>query len=239
MNNPSKIAIIVTCLFTMAVTIASAGTKITSRDEVVTENIPRPGTIWVYDFAATAADIPDESALAGQVEDTASQTPEHIAEGRKLGDEIAAELVKEILKMGMPAEYAMTGTKPQVNDLVIRGYLISFHEGDEKKRVGIGFGSGSADLKAAAEGFQMTPQGLRKLGSGTADASGGGKTPGVGVGALTLVATHNPAGLIISTGMKVYGEKSGKNTVEGKAEQMAKEIADVLKKRFEQEGWIK
>jgi hypothetical protein len=55
---------------------------------------------------------------------------------------------------------------------------------------------------------------------------------------LALVATHNPAGLIISTGMKVYGEKTGSSGVEGRAKQTAKEIADVLKKRFQQEGWI-
>jgi hypothetical protein len=36
----------------------------------------------------------------------------------------------------------------------------------------------------------------------------------------------------------VYGEESGKSTVEGRAKQTAKEIADVLKKRFKQEGWI-
>jgi hypothetical protein len=45
-------------------------------------------------------------------------------------------------------------------------------------------------------------------------------------------------GLIVSTGLKIYGEESGKSTVKGRAEQTAKEIADVLKKRFQQEGWI-
>jgi len=92
-------------------------------------------------------------------------------------------------------------------------------------------------LRTAVEGFQVTAQGMRKIGSGTLD-SGSGKTPGAAVGLATLLATHNPAGLIISTGVKAYGEKSGKSTVEGRANQTAKEIADVLKKRFQQEGWI-
>ena len=83
----------------------------------------------------------------------------------------------------------------------------------------------------------MTSQGLRKLGSGTVE-SGSGKTPGMAVGVISLLATHNPAGLIVSTGVKAYGEESGKSTVEGRAKQTAKEIADVLKKRFQQEGWI-
>jgi len=56
--------------------------------------------------------------------------------------------------------------------------------------------------------------------------SGGSKTPGAALGVVGLVATGNPAGLIVSTGMK------------GRAKQTAKEIADVLKKRFEEQGWI-
>jgi hypothetical protein len=92
-------------------------------------------------------------------------------------------------------------------------------------------------LRTAVEGYQITPQGPRKLGSGTVD-SGGSKSPGAVLGVAGLAATGNPAGLIISTGIKVYGEESGKSTVEGRAQQTAKEIADVLKQRFQQQGWI-
>jgi hypothetical protein len=59
------------------------------------------------------------------------------------------------------------------------------------------------------------------------------------VGLAGLIATHNPVGLIVSTGMKVHEEKSGSATIEGRAKQTAKEIADQLKIRFEQQGWIK
>jgi hypothetical protein len=192
----------------------------------------------VYDFAATPADVPADSWLADQSagHDT-PQTAEQIETGRQLGSEIAAELVKEIRGMGLPAERALPGTAPQINDIVIHGYLLSIKEGDAAKRVAVGLGSGASELRTAVEAFQMTAQGLRKLGSGTL-SSESGKTPGGAIGLATLLATHNPAGLIISTGTKVYGEKSGKSTVEGRASQTAKEIGDVLKKRFQQEGWI-
>ena len=101
----------------------------------------------------------------------------------------------------------------------------------------IGLGAGASDLKVAVEGFQMTDRGLRKLGSGSTDASGD-KTPGAAVGAAVLVATKNPVGLIVSTGFHLYDEKTGKSTVEGRADQTAKEIAGILKKRFQDEGWI-
>ena len=229
---------IILCLFALLVVAGCASTKITNRDEVVTGQIPRPNTIWVYDFAATPGDVPAESALGGQ--DTGHSTPqtaEQIATGRKVGAEIAAQLVEQINAMGMSAERAGQGTRPQINDIVIHGYLLSVVQGSEKERVMIGFSAGESELKVAAEGFQMTAHGLRKLGSGSTDATGS-KTPGTAVGIVALVATHNPAGLIISTGMKAYGEKTGSSGVEGRAKQTAKEIADVLKVRFQEQGWI-
>jgi len=215
-----------------------ASTKVTDRDEVVSGPLPRPNTIWVYDFAATPDDVPSGSALAGQYSEYSTpQSAERIATGRKLGAGLAAELVKQINAMGMYAAVAGPESRPAINDIVLRGYLLSIMQGDTDKRVLIGLGAGDAELKVAVEGFQMTANGLRKLGSGSTDATGN-KTPGTGVGVLMLLATHNPAGLIVSTGMKVYDEKTGRSGIEGREKSTAKEIADVLKKRFQQEGWI-
>jgi hypothetical protein len=214
-----------------------ASTKMTNREQLVTGPIPRPATIWVYDFAATAADVPANSALAGEDLDTTPQTPEQIAEGMKLGDQIATELVAQINAMGMPARQASPATKPQVNDIVIRGYLLSVNQGSAVERVAIGFGAGKSSLSTMVEGFQMTAKGLRKLGYGTVDA-GGNKSPGMVLGVATFLATKNPAGLIINAGMQTYGEASGSDAVTGRAKATAREIADVLKQRFQQQGWI-
>lgn len=235
MKSHSKIVL---CLITLLVIAGCASTEVTSRQELATGPLPRPGNILVYDFVATPSDVPPDSVLAGQYsEHTTPQSAEEIAAGRKVGAEIAVKLVEQIRAMGMPATVASTYTKREINDLVIRGYLISVDEGSATKRILIGFGSGASELKTAVEGFQMTPQGLRKLGSGTV-ASGGSKTPGSAMGLATLIATHNPAGLIISTGAKVYGQESGKATIEGRADQTAKEIGDQLKVRFQEQGWI-
>jgi hypothetical protein len=227
---------LVLCLFALVVAAGCATTKVSDRQQIVSGQLPRPNEIWVYDFAATAADVPAGSALAGQVTD-ASQTPEDLAIGQQLGAEIASQLVQQVQAMGMPAARGGAGTAPQLNDIVIRGQLISIQQGSAAERVAIGFGAGASELKTAVEGYQMTAQGLRKLGSGAVDA-GGGKSPGAALGVVGLIATANPAGLIISSGMKVYGEASGSSKVEGRAKATAKEIADVLKQRFHQQGWI-
>jgi len=229
---------VVLSLIGLLVIAGCASTKVTDRDQLAYGQLPRPNAIWVYDFAATPEDVADESALAGQYsEHSTPQTDKEIATGRQLGAEIASQLVEQIRAMGMPAARAMAGTTPQINDLVIKGYLISYNAGSAGKRFMIGFGSGASDLKVAVEGFQMTAQGLRKLGSGSTDAEGA-KTPGEDLGIVGLLATHNPAGLIISGGMHLYGEESGKATIQGRVKATVKEISDVLKKRFQEQGWI-
>lgn len=227
--------------YTLALVMAGgcASTKSTSHPLAVGEKLPRPGHIWVYDFAATPAEIPADSALAGQrVDHSSPQTPEQIATGRQVGAEIATQLVDEIRNMGMPGVRASSGTKPEINDIVIRGYLLSFDEGSATKRVAIGFGAGGSELSVAAEGFQVTAHGLRRLGSGTTE-SGGSKTPGGALGVAAVVATGNPIGLIVGGGVKAYGEYSGSAKIEGRAKATAQEIADKLRPRFQKQGWIK
>jgi hypothetical protein len=216
----------------------SADTKITDRETLVTETIPKPAHIWVYDFAATPGEVPAESALAEQAStDKTPQTDEQIAAGRKLGAELARELARQIDALGMPATQAGADTQPQLNDLVIHGYIISITEGDAKKRVGIGFGKGGSELQTAVEGFAVTASGLRKLGGGKLDAKGS-KSPGAAAGAVGVIAMHNPLGLIVSAGKKSHDEKTGSSTVEGRARQTAQEIAAQLKPRFQAQGWI-
>jgi len=229
---------IASCLFALVLIAGCASTEMTDRHEYTGGKIPRPAHIWVYDFAATPDEVPSESALAGKHDEhSTAQTAEEIAVGRRVGGEIAQGLVEEIRNMGLPAARGSSGTTPQINDLVLRGYLLSVDEGSATKRVAIGFGSGGSELKVAMEGFQMTAQGLRKLGSGKMQ-SGGGKTPGGAVGVAALIVTGNPVGLIVGGGVKAYGEYSGSAKIEGRAKDTAKEIAEKLKPKFQEQGWI-
>jgi hypothetical protein len=224
---------------TISLMAGCAQTKISDREQLVTGPLPRPATIWVYDFAASPSDIPPQSALAGQIPPSATpQSQEDLALGRQLGAAIKNELVNEINAMGMQANHAVQGTRPQINDIVIQGVILSFNQGDEEKRIAVGFGAGNTDLKATVEAFQVTERGWVKLGSGNTDAQGA-KRPGAALGVVALIATHNPVGLVVSSGMSAYGEKTGSDKVQGRAQQTAKEIADQLKIRFQQQGWIK
>jgi hypothetical protein len=215
-----------------------ASTQVTDRHEYVTDKLPKPNHILVFSFISSPDDVQPDSAFAGMFgHHAAPPTPQQVALGKQIGKELGDEIVQAIRAMGLPAEHVYGTVRPQVNDIVIRGYILSMQEGSAGERIAIGFGAGTSELRAAVEGFQMTPNGLRRVGQGTVE-SGGSKTPGAAMGALTFLATRNPAGLIVSSGVKVYGEESGSSTIQGRVKATAKEIEDALRQRFIQQGWI-
>jgi len=231
---------IVVCVVALVVAVGCAKTKITKHESKIgTEKIARPDRIYVYPFAATPADIPTWSVSAGRyAESTTPQTPEQIEMGRNLGVLVAKALVTEIQKMGLPGLRGASYTVPRINNLMIIGYFEAVEEGSTVKRLTLGFGSGATELTTAVEGYQMTPEGPRHLGSGQVQ-SGGGKTPGLIVPIAVLAATANPIGLLVMGGMKVHGEVTGKSKLEGAAKRTAEVIADRLRIRFKEAGWIK
>jgi hypothetical protein len=229
---------LVLCLLAVVVVAGCASTNVTQQTPMVNQGMARPNRIWVYNFVANPAEMPADSSIKGAV--SAPGTPptaEQLAEGRQLGASIAADLVADINAMGLTAVQAGPGSSPQVGDGVIRGYLVSVQGGGAVKRFVIGFGYGTSEMDTVVEGYAVTPQGWRKLGSGTLSSSGS-KTPGMVVPAAVAIASGNPIGLIVVGGLKVYGEASGRNTLEGRAKATADTISQELRIRFQDRGWI-
>ena len=229
---------IVPCLLALIFLAGCASTNVTGQTPMVKEAIARPNRIWVYNFVANPADMPADSSIKGSI--SAPSTPptaEQIEEGRQLGALIAQNLIADINAMGLSAVQAGPGSSPQVGDGAIRGYLVSVQGGSAVQRFVIGFGAGTSEMDTVVEGYAVTPQGWRKLGSGTLTSSGN-KTPGMVVPAAVAIAIANPIGLIVVGGAKIYSEASGRNKLEGRAKATADAIAKELKIRFQDRGWI-
>jgi hypothetical protein len=56
--------------------------------------------------------------------------------------------------------------------------------------------------------------------------------------AAVAIGSGSPVGLIVVGGAKLYREATGKNGLEARAKATADAIADELKTRFEDRGWI-
>ena len=224
----------------LTVLVGCASSEITQRQSYAAqERIPRPGRIIVYDIRATSSDVPATAAITGSYSQRQSpQTADEIRVGRQLGNLVAANLVRKILDMGMPAQRAGHGPPPQLGDVLITGQFISIEEGDRAKRVFIGFGKGSSELQTHIEGYLVARDGHRLLGSRQV-ATAGGKKPGLIVPGIVAVATSNPAGLIVRSLIGVKDEKKGgAETLEGAAKRTADEMAKELKTIFRRQGWI-
>jgi hypothetical protein len=230
-----------TYIFALVALAGCASTQVTQQTPMVQPGLARPNRIWVYNFVANPADMPANSSISGEVgAPSTPPTSQELEEGRQLGALIAQDLVADINAMGLTAVQAGPGSTPQVGDGVIRGYLVSVQgggAGSAVKRFVIGFGAGTSEMDTVVEGYAVTPQGWRKLGSGTLTSSGN-KTPGMVVPAAVAIATANPIGLIVVGGAKIYGEASGRAGLEGRAKATADEIAAQLKLRFQDRGWI-
>src|SRR5262245_6717395 len=156
--------LVAACLLLVAVAAGCAKTTVTSRSYYEGERIPRPTRIIVYDFAASAADLP-HGHTPQYPPLTTPPTADETDVARKLGAEVAKSLVEEIQTMGRPAVRAAGQPPARPGEIVIMGYFVSIDEGNIAKRMALGFGSGSANLKTEVVGYLMTDKGLQPLGS--------------------------------------------------------------------------
>jgi hypothetical protein len=223
----------------LALTVVSgcASTEVTERQRYEGEKLARPDRIIVHDFTANPADVPLESALAAQIARAPAPTPQQLELSRKLGDQVAKDLVADLRGMGLPAVQAAGQPPPRPDDIVLRGYFVSVDEGSATHRMLVGFGAGAAELRTAVEAYQMTAQGLRPLARGEV-RSGGGELPGMVVPLAVVAATANPIGLVVGGAAKATGEATGSETIEGAAQRTADEIAAQLRTAAEEQGWI-
>ena len=225
-------------LIVACITISCASTEVTSHKRyALGEKLQKPNRIIVYNFTATPDDIPAGAPISGYYRKRAKpQTAEEIRVGRELGNIVAKELVKEIRKMGMPAEYAGIGPAPGIGDLLIKGEFVSVEAGSKSKRMLIGFGAGAGELRTHVLRYQITADGPRLLGRKVITAKDG-KMPGL----LLPVSTAAAAGTVVVPaifgGLIINREIVAENLQDG-AKRTAQEIAKVLSKKFVDQGWI-
>lgn len=232
-----RVALVLVCGCALALA-GCASVQVSDREKYQGPKLARPDAIIVHDIAATPTDLPTWSAAYAEFAGTSPpESEEEIEAGRKLGAEVAKELVKKIGEMGLPAFRYADHPDTVVGDIVLIGYFTTLDKGSALKRVALGFGSGSAEVTTAMQGYLQSEEGMRLLGSGTA-GSKAGKMPGVVVPLAVTIATANPIGLAVGGAVKLGEEVSGHSKISGVAERVADKIASELQGSFEEQGWI-
>ena len=225
------------CLLTILTAVGCASTTVTDRQAYEGARLPRPDRILVYDFAASAADLPAGYVVPQYGPPSTPPTQQQLEAGRQLGAQVAKELIGELRGVGLPAVPAAGQPAPRLNDIVLIGYFQSIDKGQLAERTVLGFGAGATELKTVVEAYRMTAAGLVRLGAGDV-SDAGSKAPGEAMPLAIAVASGNPIGLIVSSAAKVEGEASGRTTIEGAAKRTAQEIGTQLKGAAQRQGWI-
>jgi hypothetical protein len=121
------------------------------------------------------------------------------------------------------AEGAVEGS-----DLVVAGEFVAINEGDETKRIMIGFGRGASDIKTHVTVSSVT-QGHQTVVLEFNLSSESGKKPGA-------VATMGVGSLAVGAAAGGIGDR--KSTVEADASRMAKLVAKQLEAFMADQKWI-
>jgi hypothetical protein len=197
--------------------------------------LPRPGVVFVYDFAVSSDDVVIDTLGA-----------EFTSEGKKLSKEeeeayatanaLSESIVEQLRKEGIHAQRANDGDIPPLHAIVLKGQFITIDKGSRFKRMVIGFGAGSSELRASVQAYQATERGLRRIAEAEAAATGS-KMPGMAIPVAGGAAMGSAAtSAVISGGMNIAKETSG--AMNPDAQRMAKKIAERAKAFYMRQGWL-
>jgi len=197
--------------------------------------LPQPGVVMVFDFAVRADDVMVD-ALGAEFMSEGEILTEEEQTARATASAFSAALVEQLRNKGINAQHANDGDVPPLHAILLKGQFITIDKGSRLKRMVIGFGAGSSELRARVQVYQATQHGLRRIVEAEAEAKGS-KTPGMAVPVAGGAAMGSAAtSAIISGGMNVTREARG--AMNPDAERMAKKIAERAKAFYVRQGWL-
>jgi hypothetical protein len=143
------------------------------------EDDSRPGRILIYDITATAAELPADAAIREHYSGERAMSDEELEVARQLGAAIAHEIASQIRALGLPAVRASgQGLLLRDGDLVVEGEFVELNSNGSSRKIRLGFGSRTRDLRTHIEVHLITGHGPVPLGENRVETAAG-SMPGV------------------------------------------------------------
>lgn len=208
----------------------AAKVNVTSLQNYSGAELPKPDKILVYDFAVDTSNV--------QVDQSQKMRPRHMISGdenpeavaKKASAKFSDELIAKLTKLGIPVEHAANDAIAPANALSVQGAFSSLKQGDKAERVGVGMGTGAADVQAKVDVHLKTASDnvlLSEFQTQTQPAENMGA-------ALPAAAGVDPAAVAVKA--KV-GDR--RKTLEAYASKTADAMAEEIAKAMAKQGWIK
>jgi hypothetical protein len=197
--------------------------------------LPTPSVVLVYDFAVGANDVVIDT-LGSEFQSEGKTLTEEEQTAYATANDLSVAIVDALGKVGINAMRARDGDVPPLHALVLKGQFITIDKGSRFKRMVIGFGAGSSELRTRVQVYQATQRGLRRIVEAEAQATGS-KMPGMAIPVAGGAAMGTAAtSAVISGGMNVVDETRGAMNPDTK--RLAKEIASRAKAFYVRQGWL-
>jgi len=201
-----------------------------------TENratMPRPMRVLVYEPVVNEGDVTEnENVVVPEGQDHREQIGEVAAAA------FAAELVEGIDRLGLAVERARRDTPVPENALLVTAKFVDVDEGNQTKRLVVGFGSGASHINVQVRVY-YSHHGRRTKLLEFKTHSDSGKMPGaaatMGTGAVVaggVTATSVVAGAVVG------GVKAHRSAIERMAAKSGEQATNYLSEYFGKQGWI-
>jgi hypothetical protein len=202
----------------------------------------RPTTVYVYDFAATSAEVTlnqgfFQKTYANMTDENAEQAQVALAD--ETAQALSYQLVAEIQAMGLYAIRLPRGTPATgSNILVVDGQFTDIDQGNKLRRMVIGLGMGQSKLDANVQVYQIVNSVSTQIMDFNTHADSGSMpgaaimgAPGAAVGGAAMVASVGVN--VAAGGVKNYTSATGIM-----AKRSADQAANYMSSYFAQQGWI-
>ena len=193
--------------------------------------MPVPPVVLVYSFAVTPTEVIENKSLIHHLIVSREPTPpEERARviGKEAAEAMADELVRGISELGLPAKRAYNDTNIPSNAVTIHGAFLDIDQGNQTKRLVVGFGSGASRVDTTVYLFQVNRGTDQKLLEFETHADSG-KTPGA---VFTMGAGPAAEGEVTS-GIAAY-----QTPHEQMAARSAGQAVAYISQFFARESWI-
>ena len=197
--------------------------------------LPKPDMIVVRDFAVTPAEVTlDRGVMASAVRDSKGRaaSEEEVQVGYLVADRLAQSLVEELRAAGIPAARAGEKTVISGTTAILQGEFLTIDEGDQTKRVWVGFGLGGSQVRTRIQVVQG--------GKVVAEAETATKSS-LKPGMLTSLGASAAAGTATSVVVGAAGQGVSEAfiaNVEADAKRTAKEVAKKVRQAYKERGWL-
>ena len=218
----------------------TACARVSTEDVTVrATGLPKPNLIVVHHFTVAASDVALDTGIRSRLEQIVRETPaanEQFRVGQEVSRVLAENLLKEIQTLGIPAAPASLAQPVPGPTLSIEGQLLTIDQGNQTRRLIIGFGAGASEVRTLVQIYEMTREGRRLVEDFYTTVKSSrkpGMGPMVGAGAAAARAAGSAA---VAGAVGIMSARS--QTVEGDAKNMAHEITKVLARFFAEQSWI-